>query len=101
MICQVYKGLSSPQRYDKVTHSRAPLDSTPIYPITRSPENNARPVEKKTYQDHTFALSIPLELDDDYLDLFKWIIFLDCACKHMLDEDFFKYSPIPIMGESR
>jgi hypothetical protein len=27
-----------------------------------------RPVRKKPYQDHTFALSIPLELDDDGLD---------------------------------
>ena len=31
------------------------------------------------YQDHTFALRIPLELDDDDLDLFKWTTFLDCA----------------------
>jgi hypothetical protein len=26
-----------------------------------------RPVRKKTYQEHTFALRIPLELDDDDL----------------------------------
>jgi hypothetical protein len=26
-----------------------------------------RPVKKKTYQDHTFALRIPPELDDDGL----------------------------------
>ena len=51
MICQVCKGLSSPQRCDQFTHSRAPLDST--------------------YQDHTFALSIPLELDDDDVDSLK------------------------------
>ena len=25
------------ERYDQVTHSRAPLDSTAIYPITQSP----------------------------------------------------------------
>ena len=37
MICQVCKGLSSPQRFDQVTHLRAPLDSTAIYPVTRSP----------------------------------------------------------------
>jgi hypothetical protein len=30
-----------------------------------------RPVEKKPYQDHTFALHIPLELDDDGLDSLK------------------------------
>ena len=36
MICQACKGLSSPQRYDQVTHSRAPLNSTPIYPIALS-----------------------------------------------------------------
>jgi hypothetical protein len=30
-----------------------------------------RPVRKKPYQDYTFALRIPLELDDDVLDLLK------------------------------
>jgi hypothetical protein len=30
-----------------------------------------RPVRKKPYQYHTFALSIPLELDNDDLDLLK------------------------------
>jgi hypothetical protein len=30
-----------------------------------------RPVKKKPYQDHTFALSILLELDDDGLDSLK------------------------------
>jgi hypothetical protein len=30
-----------------------------------------RPVRKKPYQEHTFALSIPLELDGDDLDLLK------------------------------
>jgi hypothetical protein len=30
-----------------------------------------RPVRKKPYQEHTFALSIPLEQDDDGLDLLK------------------------------
>ena len=37
MICQVFKGLNSPQRFNQVTHLRAPLDSTTIYPITQSP----------------------------------------------------------------
>ena len=62
MICQVCKGLSSPQRCDQVTRLRAPLDSAVIYPITRSPNNTMRPVKEKTYQDHTFDLRIPLEL---------------------------------------
>jgi hypothetical protein len=40
-----------------------------------------RPVRKKTYQDHTFALRIPLELDDDglvslKLDHLSWLRFL-------------------------
>jgi hypothetical protein len=30
-----------------------------------------RPVRKKPYQNHTFALRIPLELDDDGLDSLK------------------------------
>ena len=30
-----------------------------------------RPVKKKSYHDHTFALHIPLELDDDDLDSLK------------------------------
>jgi hypothetical protein len=30
-----------------------------------------RPGRKKTYQDQTFALCIPLELDGDDLDLLK------------------------------
>jgi hypothetical protein len=33
--------------------------------------NTMRPVRKRPYQDHTFALRIPLELDDDGLDFFK------------------------------
>jgi hypothetical protein len=30
-----------------------------------------RPVRNKPYKDHTFALRIPLELEDDGLDFFK------------------------------
>jgi hypothetical protein len=33
--------------------------------------NTMRPVRKKPYQDYTFSLRIPLELDDDVLDLLK------------------------------
>ena len=36
MICQVCKGLSSPKECDQVNNLRAPLDSTPIYPIALS-----------------------------------------------------------------
>ena len=68
MICQVCKGLSSPQGFDHVTHLRAPLDSMTIDPITLSP---MRPVKWKTYKYHTFALSIPLDIHDDDLDSLK------------------------------
>jgi hypothetical protein len=33
--------------------------------------HTTRPVRKKPYQDHTFSLSILLELDGDDLDLLK------------------------------
>jgi hypothetical protein len=33
--------------------------------------NTMRPIRRKPYQDHTFALRIPLELDGDDLDLRK------------------------------
>ena len=43
-----------------------------------------RPVNKKIYQDHTFALRIPLELDDDDLcspqDGTPFLIVLACIC---------------------
>ena len=55
----------------KLLTSRAPLDSTAIYPKPGLPTNNMRPVKEKTYQEQTFALRIPLELDDDDLDLLK------------------------------
>ena len=55
----------------KLLTSRAPLDSTTIYPKPGLPTHTMRPVKEKTYQDHTFALRIPLELDDDDLVLFK------------------------------
>ena len=55
-----------------------------------------RPVKKKTYQDHIFALRIPLEQDDDDLDLFKWTTFLDYAS---LDEDSHVAPPYSNVGE--
>ena len=60
----------SPNDTIKLLTSRAPLDSTAIYPKPGLP-NNMRPVKEKTYQEQTFALRIPLELDDDGLDLLK------------------------------
>ena len=54
----------------KLLTSRAPLDSTAIEPKPGLP-NYMRPVKEKTYQEQTFALRIPLELDDDDLDLLK------------------------------
>ena len=59
------------ERYDQVTHLRAPLDSTAIDPKPGLPTKNMRPVKEKTYQEQTFALRNPLELDDDDLDLLK------------------------------
>jgi hypothetical protein len=41
--------------------------------------NTMRPVRKKPYQDHTFALRIPLEQDDDGLDSLK-MEHLPCSC---------------------
>ena len=55
-----------------------------------------RPVERKTYQDHTFVFCIPLELDDDDLDLFKWTTFLDYAS---LDEDSHVAPPYSNVGK--
>jgi hypothetical protein len=42
--------------------------------------NAMRPARKKPYQDHTFVLHIPLDLDGDGLDFFKlehlsWLCF--------------------------
>ena len=45
-----------------------------------------RPVKEKTYQDHTFALRIPLELDDYDLVLLKLEHLLDCARLLLLGE---------------
>ena len=83
MICQVCKGLSSSQRLNQVTHLRAPLDSTALDAITPSPKS-MRAVKQKTYQDSTFPLSIPLELDDDDLDSLNldpfFLIMLASTC---------------------
>jgi hypothetical protein len=39
--------------------------------IVNPVSHTMRPVRKKPYQEHTFALCIPLELDSDDLDLLK------------------------------
>ena len=51
----------------------------------------------KPYQDHTFALRIPLELDDDDLDLLSSGSFLDFA---PLGEDTHIAPPYTKMGEA-
>ena len=53
-----------------------------------------RPVKYKPY--HTFALRIPLEINDVDLDLFKWTTFLDYAS---LDEDSQVAPPYSNVGE--
>jgi hypothetical protein len=39
--------------------------------ILKPGSHTMRPVREKPYQDHTFALRIPLELDEDGLDSLK------------------------------
>ena len=81
MICQICKGLSSPRRCDQVTHSRAPLDSTVNYPITRSPNKHHETGKIENLSRSYLCLEhIPLELDDDDLDHLKMEhLFLDCS----------------------
>ena len=72
-MMQGCNGLSSLQRYDKATHLRAPLDSTAIDPITRSPNNyhyETGKIENLSRANLCLAHG-PLELDDDDLDLLK------------------------------
>jgi hypothetical protein len=51
--------------------TREPLLIVRLSILKPSLPNTMRPVRKKPYQDHTFALHIPLELDGDDLDLLK------------------------------
>jgi hypothetical protein len=62
---KVCKWLSSLRQCDQVTQPKAPLDSTAIYPITRSPNKHLEIGKRKTYQVQTFSLCIPLDVDDD------------------------------------
>ena len=64
--------LSSLRRYDKATHLRAPLDSTAIDSITRSPNNYHETGKMENLSRANLCLvHSPLELDDDDLDLLK------------------------------
>ena len=71
-MMQGCNGLSSLRRNDKATHLRAPLDSTAIDPITRSPNyhHETGKIENLSRANLCLAHS-PLELDDDDLDLLK------------------------------
>jgi hypothetical protein len=51
--------------------TREPLLIVRLSILKPSLPNTMRPVRKKPYQDHTFALCIPLELDGDDLDLLE------------------------------
>ena len=72
MICQVCKGLSSPQKCDRVTHLSAPLDSTAIYPITRSLNKHHETSKiENISRSYLRLIHNPLEVEDDDLDLLK------------------------------
>jgi hypothetical protein len=60
----------SPNNTNKLL-TREPLLIVRILILKPSLHNTMRPVRKKPYQDHTFALHIPLELDDDSLHFLK------------------------------
>jgi hypothetical protein len=51
--------------------TREPLLIVWLSILKPSLPNTMRPTIKKPYQDHTFALHIPLELDEDGLDSLK------------------------------
>ena len=60
------------ERYDQATHLRAPLDSTAIDPITRSPNYHHETGKIGNLSRANLCLAHgPLELDDDYLDSLK------------------------------
>ena len=94
--CQVCKGLSSLRTIRSSYSFESPSWKCGIYPIIRSLINTIRPVKKKPYQGHTFALRNPLELDDDDLDHLKLdhLSWLRSAWWRLV-----KCSPIHNMGE--
>jgi hypothetical protein len=60
--------------------------------------NTMRPERKKPYQDHTFALRNPLELDNDNLDLLK---LHHLSWMRLLGEVLRIAPPYSTMGETR
>ena len=57
---------------------KSPLDSTVIYPITRSPNKHHETGKRENLSRSYLCLEhIPLELDDDDLDHLKMELFLD------------------------
>ena len=64
--------LALDERYDQATHLRAPLDSTAIDPITRSPNYHRETSKIENLSRANLCLAHdPLELDDDDLVLLK------------------------------
>jgi hypothetical protein len=59
--------------------------------------NTMRPVRKKPYQEHTFALRIPLELDENDLDLLK---LYHLSWLSLLGEVSWTAPPYYTMGET-
>ena len=60
------------EQYDQATYLRAPLDSTTIDPITRSPNYHHETGKIENLSRANICLAHgPLELDDDDLDSLK------------------------------
>jgi hypothetical protein len=80
--------------------TREPLLTVRLPILKPDLPNSMRPVRKKPYQDHTFALRIPLELDDDglvslKLDHLSWLRLLAQASWRLL-----QILPIPQYGRA-
>ena len=84
----------------KLLTSRAPLDSTAIYPITRSP-NNHHETGKQENLSRSYLCLAHSTWARWWRPLFssRWNTFLDCARLYLLDEDSHKLSSILNMGE--
>ena len=84
----------------KLLTSRAPLDSTAIYPITRSP-NNHHETGKQENLSRSYLCLAHSTWARWWRHLFssRWNTFLDCARLYLLDEDSHKLSSILNMGE--
>ena len=75
----------------KLLTSRAPLDSTAIYPITRSP-NNHHETGKQENLSRSYLCLAHSTWARWWRHLFssRWNTFLDCARLYLLDEDSHK-----------